>query len=96
MPLTRHDRQDHNENSADKLISAAKRMTTEPILQSTLTCPHCGHRATETMPTNACQFFYDCAGCGELFRPRSGDCCVFCSYGSVPCPPVQLRHACCG
>ncbi|WP_254423948.1 GDCCVxC domain-containing (seleno)protein [Rhodanobacter sp. C03] len=71
-------------------------MATEMILQSTLTCPHCGHQVTETMPADACQFFYDCAGCGELLRPKPGDCCVFCSYGSVPCPPVQLRTSCCG
>jgi hypothetical protein len=68
-------------------------------LRSTLTCPHCGHQATETMPTNACQFFYDCIGCGTVLRPRSGDCCVFCSYGTVPCPPIQVDGkdgACCG
>lgn len=58
-------------------------------LRSTLTCPHCGQQSTETMPTDACQFFYDCKGCGTLLRPKEGDCCVFCSYGSVPCPPIQ-------
>jgi alkylmercury lyase len=41
------------------------------------------------MPTDACQFYYDCSGCGTLLRPKPGDCCVFCSYGSVPCPPIQ-------
>lgn len=68
-------------------------------LRSTLTCPHCGHQATEVMPTNACQFFYDCAGCGALLKPKPGDCCVFCSYGTVPCPPIQVEgkgSACCG
>src|SRR3977135_3546410 len=67
-------------------------------LQSTLTCPKCQHRATETMPTDACQFFYDCKGCGERLKPLSGDCCVFCSYGSLPCPPIQQngKGACCG
>jgi hypothetical protein len=64
-------------------------------LESTLTCPHCGHRATETMPTDACQFFYDCKNCEERLKPRPGDCCVFCSYGSVPCPPIQAGNACC-
>ena len=59
------------------------------ILEFTITCPNCGHRATETMPTDACQFFYDCRACGALLKPKSGDCCVFCSYGSVPCPPIQ-------
>ena len=49
-------------------------------LESTLTCPSCGHRFVETMPTNACQFFYDCKGCGTLLRPKPGDCCVFCSF----------------
>jgi hypothetical protein len=58
-------------------------------LTSTLTCPSCGHRRVETMPTDACQYFYDCPGCGTLLKPHKGDCCVFCSYGSVPCPPVQ-------
>lgn len=41
------------------------------------------------MPTTACLFFHQCTGCGNLLRPKDGDCCVFCSYGSVPCPPVQ-------
>jgi len=58
-------------------------------LRSTITCPVCGHSEIETMPTESCQFFYDCKGCGVVLRPLSGDCCVFCSYGSVPCPPVQ-------
>lgn len=66
-------------------------------LQSTLTCPRCNHRAVEQMPTDACQFFYVCKGCGETLKPLAGDCCVFCSYGSVPCPPVQEngKGTCC-
>lgn len=65
-------------------------------LVSTLTCPHCAHKATETMPTDACQFFYECTGCGQVLRPKQGDCCVFCSYGTVPCPPIQAGgSACC-
>jgi hypothetical protein len=63
---------------------------------STITCPECGHRASEQMPTDACQYFYDCAGCGALLKPKPGDCCVFCSYGSRPCPPVQEHGRCCG
>jgi len=58
-------------------------------LQSTITCPHCGYRQVETMPTDACQFFYECKRCGAVLRPTPGDCCVFCSFGSVPCPPRQ-------
>jgi hypothetical protein len=62
---------------------------------STLTCPECGHVAEEVMPTDACQWFYDCKGCGAVLRPLPGDCCVFCSYGDTPCPPVQAGDACC-
>lgn len=65
------------------------------ILEATITCPECGHAATETMPTDACQWFYDCRGCGALLRPKQGDCCVFCSFGSLPCPPVQAKRGCC-
>ena len=59
------------------------------IRQSTITCPACGTRKDETMPTDACLIFYTCTSCGALLRPKPGDCCVFCSYGSAPCPPVQ-------
>ena len=58
-------------------------------LQSMIKCPQCAHLATEVMPTDACQFFYECKGCGVVLKPLAGDCCVFCSYGSVPCPPIQ-------
>jgi len=71
--------------------------STVPVLESTLTCPHCGHASVETMPTNACIFFHDCAQCGAFLRPKPGDCCVFCSYGTVKCPPVQAgQSGCCG
>lgn len=65
-----------------------------PQLYATLTCPECGHAARARMPTNACQFFYDCPGCGAVLRPKPGDCCVFCSYGDVECPPKQLGQTC--
>jgi hypothetical protein len=61
----------------------------EVILESTLTCPSCGHARTETMPTDACQWSYECEQCRTVLKPRAGDCCVYCSYGTVPCPPIQ-------
>jgi hypothetical protein len=61
----------------------------EVILTSTLTCPRCEASRQERMPTDACLFFWGCPACGETIRPRPGDCCVFCSYGSVACPSVQ-------
>ena len=66
------------------------------ILRSELTCPHCGAVKEETMPTDACLYFYECTGCHALLRPKAGDCCVFCSFGSVKCPPIQQSSPCCG
>ena len=61
------------------------------VLESVLTCPRCGHAKREVMPTEACQFFYRCAACGGVLRPKAGDCCVFCSYGTVKCPSKQVK-----
>lgn len=67
----------------------------EAVLQSTITCPECGHKKEETMPTNACQYFYECENCKKVLKPTDGDCCVYCSYGTVACPPIQLEQDCC-
>jgi transposase-like protein len=66
------------------------------VLESTITCPACGTARAETMPTNACQVRYTCSGCGTTLSPEAGDCCVFCSYGTVPCPPIQVDDRCSG
>ncbi|TQV88744.1 GDCCVxC domain-containing (seleno)protein [Aliikangiella coralliicola] len=64
-------------------------------LNSKITCPECGHSKVETMPTNACQWYYECEMCNTLLKPLKGDCCVYCSYGTVKCPPVQVGNNCC-
>ena len=67
------------------------------VLESVLTCPLCGHAKEETMPVDACQWFYECESCKALLTPKAGDCCVFCSYGTNRCPPLQQQSgACCG
>jgi hypothetical protein len=76
-----------------KIINLMK--NTGVILQSTITCPHCGHKKEETMPTDSCQFFYECENCKKTLKPKEGDCCVYCSYGTVPCPPIQENKKCC-
>ena len=65
------------------------------ILQSIITCPACGFQKEETMPTDACQFFYTCSNCNKTLKPVQGDCCVFCSYGTIKCPPIQQGSSCC-
>ncbi|WP_149780745.1 GDCCVxC domain-containing (seleno)protein [Roseovarius litoreus] len=66
------------------------------VFESTITCPYCSISSIETMPTDSCQWFYECKSCGRIVKPLPGDCCVFCSYGTVPCPPIQQGDSCCG
>jgi len=66
------------------------------VFESILTCPRCGTAKLETMPADACQFFYECSHCKTILRPKPSDCCVFCSFGSVKCPPIQQQNTCCG
>lgn len=70
-------------------------MKEDVIFKSTITCPICGFSKTEIMPADSCQFFYECENCKNVLKPKKGDCCVFCSYGDVPCPPVQKNDCCC-
>lgn len=63
-------------------------------LQSVITCPECGHAKEETMPMNACRFLYVCESCGARLKAKRGRCCVFCSYATVQCPPIQAGARC--
>ncbi|MBI4296954.1 MAG: hypothetical protein HY676_00300 [Chloroflexi bacterium] len=65
----------------------------EIVTRARLTCPQCGAVQEADMPTDACQFFYQCVSCKTVLRPKPGDCCVFCSYADVPCPPKQREKA---
>ncbi|MDP7152673.1 MAG: GDCCVxC domain-containing (seleno)protein [Paracoccaceae bacterium] len=69
---------------------------TNAILETRLTCPKCGAVHDEVMPTDACQWFYECAACKTVLTPLEGDCCVFCSYADQKCPPLQAGDHCCG
>lgn len=72
----------------------SEHQASEPLpTHSTVTCPECGHKSREQMPTDACTYFYECTGCSVLLKPDGsaapGACaCIFCLYGDVPCPPV--------
>lgn len=63
-------------------------------MTSLITCPKCGFSKQETIPIGICQFFYRCERCGTVLSPKAEDCCVFCSYGSIPCLySVRGNHA---
>ncbi len=48
--------------TAQTTPETATKTAAEVRLESTITCPQCGHARTEVMPTDACLFFYDCEG----------------------------------
>ena len=56
---------------------------------SEITCPKCGHKKTETLPTDVCVIKYTCENCKTELTPKVGDCCVFCTYGTHKCPSKQ-------
>lgn len=58
-------------------------------ITSEITCPECGHKATEPLPTEVCLIKYECKECGKLMTPQNNDCCVFCTYGTHKCPSMQ-------
>lgn len=58
-------------------------------LNSRIRCPYCGAEKDEVMPSESCQIMYTCTNCKKVMSPKEGDCCVFCSYGTVRCPAKQ-------
>jgi hypothetical protein len=60
--------------------------------RSVIKCPICKYKKEEQMPSDSCQIMYECEECNARLHPKPGSCCVFCSYGSVPCPPVQEKN----
>lgn len=63
------------------------------INESVITCPGCGHAKVEIMPLKSCQITYQCTSCGRDLWPVEGDCCIYCTFGSVPCQAIQIERA---
>ena len=41
-------------------------------VRSTIVCPACGHRESEIMPEDACQYFYQCKGVPRAAEAEKG------------------------
>lgn len=85
----------HYRNRLHNTCCSVLENDSEINLKSTITCPKCGHKKEEIMPTDACQYFYDCEKCRQVLKPNQGDCCVYCSFGTTKCPPMQSGESCC-
>ena len=70
-------------------VTADSLKTDEAAIGSEITCPQCGHKKMEEMPTDVCLLSYTCKKCNTVLHPKEGDCCVFCTYGTHKCPSIQ-------
>jgi len=62
------------------------------MTKGTITCPHCNTPEELEMPSDKCIPFAACSHCGKLIEAKGdGICCVFCKYGSAPCP-IAAHH----
>lgn len=62
---------------------------TNTVTKANITCPNCNTTREEEMPTDSCQFFYECTQCKTVLKPKEGDCCVYCTYSDQKCPSMQ-------
>ena len=60
-------------------------------LKTVIKCPICKFKKEVTMPENIRLQVYNCEECKARLKPKDNECCVFCSYSSVPCPTVQRQ-----
>lgn len=63
--------------------------STQTSTMSEITCPKCGYKKMEALPTDVCLIKYKCDSCNTVSYSKDGDCCVFCSYGTHKCPSKQ-------
>ena len=56
-----------------------------------ITCPACGKGTPEKMSRETLKRVFHCPHCLTWLAPKPGDHCIFDSYGSVKCPPLQLK-----
>ena len=66
-------------------------MNNKVELNSQISCPKCGHKETEIMPTDSCQWFYECKGCKAILSQINNDSCVYCSYGTIASHTIRFK-----
>jgi anaerobic selenocysteine-containing dehydrogenase len=56
-----------------------------------VTCPVCKTQVHEQMVSETPKLIYHCPKCLTWLSPKKGDHCIYDSYGSVKCPPIQVK-----
>lgn len=60
--------------------------------QVTVTCPYC--QTTEALgPEEGGQHLFRCRSCSAILKPKSGDCCILCSFGNRDCSSSEQNLA---
>lgn len=81
-----------NETIIDSCCTTESKVSiSKTSVESKITCPNCGYKKMETMPTEVCLIKYTCDSCAAVSYSKDGDCCVFCSYGTHKCPSKQEK-----
>ena len=64
------------------------------VLDAMLTCPQCNFSKEETMPADACQFFYECGNCKLCFARNPATAACSAPAARFPAPLFWLNaHA---
>jgi hypothetical protein len=56
-----------------------------------VTCPVCKTQVQENMVSETPPQIYHCPVCLTWLSPKKGDHCIYDSYGSINCPPIQVE-----
>lgn len=67
----------------------AKQLFDQVSFKTRITCRNCGATEDITMHSSLPERSFTCKKCTTVLLAHSDECCVYCSYGSVQCPPVQ-------
>ncbi|ABP34804.1 GDCCVxC domain-containing (seleno)protein [Polynucleobacter asymbioticus] len=62
-------------------------------LESVVTCPHCQASEVIKVEAGTSQHLYRCRSCSAILKPKSGDCCILCSFGDRDCSSSEQNLA---
>ncbi|WP_370624068.1 GDCCVxC domain-containing (seleno)protein [Polynucleobacter sp. AP-Feld-500C-C5] len=69
-------------------------MNTKPeLLKSILTCPHCQASEVISIEVGSSYHLYRCHSCSTILKPKSGDCCILCSFANRDCSSSEQNLA---
>jgi hypothetical protein len=69
-----------------------RRIHQEVAQYCVVTCPVCKTKVREVMCSETVKVIYHCPACLAWVSPKKGDHCIYDSYGSAKCPPVQVKQ----